>query len=735
MSADPGSHPHELHQVPAAEETAGPSHSDEARYRTRFDLAAHLARAEIRQGNALVEDFGVPGGAKYTLGGWQTQTGDDHDFGGTRALVIPGVTASLLVPAPDAKAAELHLSARAFADGRLTVYVGERTVAHVTLPTKHFGVVDVALPAGTLAPGENTVKLRVPATGTVDGVHGGLAVDWLRLGPAGETGAAPPPSPSKLFVRNGAEHGLGLPAGWTLGFAFEGMPGARLRGKAVGPSGSRVVATAHVDGSGPIDLGVLRAGRAFDLDLASIRGRIARLDLHADGGDVKLLSPRVVTPDAPARDRTFHKPKNAIIFLVDTLRADHLEPYDPHTVVRTPGLDRWVHDTTVFEEAHAQENWTKPSVATLLSSLYPWEHDTTTSEAVLPPSVKILPEMLRAHGFYTGAFICNGYISGKFGFRRGWSTFRNYIREGRRTQASFVAADVLDWLDTRPTGKRFFLYVHTIDPHVPYIPPEDVLHSYDPLPYDGPVDFHRDRGLLEKVKSGHLALDARDKTHLEALYDAEITYHDVHFGAVMDGLVRRGLADDTVVIMTADHGEEFYDHGSVGHGHSVWEELLHVPLIVRLPGLEAKTVRIPADVGLVDVVPTLLDILGEPAPGDLSGRSLLPLLLGGVPAAPRVTVSGFLSGWRTAVVGRMKLIQRTAAHAMLYDLGTDPHETQDIAAGHPIALRYLRGLLGLTLAGEDHPRHVAHHAEQTVIDPRTDAQLRAIGYVGSSRPK
>jgi arylsulfatase A-like enzyme len=384
---------------------------------------------------------------------------------------------------------------------------------------------------------------------------------------------------------------------------------------------------------------------------------------------------------------------------------------------------------------HSQENWTKPSVATLLSGLLPWEHHATTEEAVVPADVQLLSERL-GRDFHSGAFIANGFCSDRFGFRQGWSTFRNYIREGLRTQAQFVASDVVGWLDARPRDRPFFLYVHTVDPHVPYMPPADLLALYDPDPYDGPIDFGRDRELLERVKSGSLRVNERDRVRLEALYDGEITYHDAHFGAIMEALERRGLADETIVVFTADHGEEFFDHGSVGHGHSVYEELIHVPLIVRVPGVTDGGVRLDDAVGLVDVLPTIYDALGREIPDDLSGESFLPLLLGESADAPRVAVTGFMEGWRAVSVGRLKLIQRTERRVMLHDLVEDPHEQTDVAADRPIAVRYARGLLGLYLAGVERPsrRRSEIRGERLEIDAETRRQLEELGYAGASRP-
>ena len=150
-----------------------------------------------------------------------------------------------------------------------------------------------------------------------------------------------------------------------------------------------------------------------------------------------------------------------------------------------------------------------------------------------------------------------------------------------------------------------------------------------------------------------------------------------------------------------------------------------MPLFIRVPGM--NPVRIEEPVGLVDVMPTILECLGIEAPRGLTGRSLVPLLRGQRRDAPAAVVSGFMDGWRTAVSGRYKLVQRTVAKGTLFDLEADPREARDLAAERPITLRHMRGLLGLALAGQDH-REEAHRARSTTLDDRTKAQLRALGY-------
>ncbi|MBX3276206.1 MAG: sulfatase [Sandaracinaceae bacterium] len=701
--------------------------------RVFFDLARHLARAERWHGDARVIDLGDPSGHQHTLGGWRTRTGETALVDGASVALLTNVTGHLVIPLEAPDRCRVTMRARGVADGRASVYLDDETVGHVALPTDgSFSTVHVDLPPERCTPGEHDLRLRVARTGALAGrPRVGLAIDWLRVGPADD----PPQGPPAL----GGPDRLVIPAGWTLAYPFEVPASARLRAAVRGP----LALSIERDGRAiePLERGAADArggAGVLDLDLGRFAGEVVRLRLRAAGGEVSLEAPAVVVP-APAAIRPPRRVRHALVYLTDTLRADRLRVYAPRTRVETPGLSAWARRATAFLAGHTQENWTKPSCATLLSGLYPWEHQATTEDAVVPDGVELLSERLRAEGLHTGAFVANGFVSDRFGFRQGWGLFRNYVREGRRNQARFVAADVLEWLDARPTDRGFFLYVHTIDPHVPYSPPREDLERYDAEPYEGPVDFGRDRALLESVKSGALRLNARDRVRLEALYDGEISYHDRHFASVMEGLERRGLADDTIVVFTADHGEEFWDHGSVGHGHSVFEELIRVPLIVRWPGVTDAggpdgAARIDAPVGLVDVMPTILDALGLPIPDTLSGRSLAPMLRGALEDAPPLALAGFMDGWRAIVVGRLKLVQRTPARWMLYDLAADPGETTDLAATRPLAVRYLRGLLGLGLAAAERPpADRTFEAARTAIDAETRAQLEALGYAGASR--
>jgi len=681
------------------------------RARVRYDLAANLARAEVFEGDAQVLRLGGAAGAKHTLGGWHS---------GMREGLLDGVPVALglgrsriYFALEEARPVRLTLHGRQLRPGDLRLYVNGEQVARVRLPTEGFGAASVELAAEDVRAGENELLVRTPGTTRLDGYGPrGAALSWLRVGPPGDEGGE-----VALAL---ADRVVSIPEGARVRWTVAAVDGARLRGELL-------------EGRGTIRVGSSESVARGSIDLPLPAGEPVRLEIEAEEA-LRLRAPAVVTLDDA--ERAIPTPKNVVVFLIDTLRADKLSPYDPETRVRTPGLRRFVEGATTFAHAHTQENWTKPSVATLLSSLMPWEHTATQHESVVPDSVDMLPEVLQREGFETAAFIANGYVSDRFGFGQGWDSYRNYIREGRRTPAQYVASDVLAWLDERDEESPFFLYVHTIDPHVPYRPPEEFLEPYADPAYRGQVSFRTNVMLLEHIKMGRVRLNAADRRHLEALYDGEISYHDVHFRAILDGLERRGLDDETLVIITSDHGEELFDHGSVGHGHSVYEELLHIPLFVRLPGA-SQLRRVDRPVGLVDVMPTILEALGIEAPEELSGESFLPTLRGDAEGAPAGSVSAFMENWRTYTDGRWKLVQRPGNRSRLYDLAADPNEENDLAEARPELVHWLRGELGLRLGATPsqiggrsaRPRRT-HAAESTEIDEETAAQLRALGYMG-----
>ena len=519
---------------------------------------------------------------------------------------------------------------------------------------------------------------------------------------------------------------LSLPAGMQATYDFEV------------PAGARLLADVELSGHATLEVELLEDGveperwstawpdaRALDLDLTGRAGHYVALRFSARGGSVQLGHPRVTRTVATQRTLARSR-RNVVIFLVDTLRADHLDFYDTTAHAQIPALADWARGAVVFEHAYAPANWTKPNVATVLTGLQPWQHGATTHLARLPDHITMLSQMLQERGYFTGAMVANGYITSTFDFERGWDTWRNQVH-GPVDSAHF-ATQLPRWLARRPRDRPFFLYVHTTDSHAPYRAGGRDVHRLDPEAYAGPANFRRRPQLLNEVRSGTTVLTPRDRQRLVALYDASIEGFDRSFGRMLAALKRDDPEGQTLVVFLADHGEEFLDHGSVGHGRTLWNELVQIPMVVGIAGAEGM--RVSDVVGSADVVPTLFDALGETPPPGLPGHSMLPLIEGASLDAPPLAV-GSVREWSAIELGRLKLhLRGPSAHptAELYDLQDDPAETHDLASARPLAVRYMSRALLRRL--RDEPAPLAPDAN---IAPEFEAQLRALGYVGTQR--
>ncbi len=483
------------------------------------------------------------------------------------------------------------------------------------------------------------------------------------------------------------------------------------------------------------------------VDLGSYGGKVVRLDLEAEavvvGTEVAFSNPALLTSRARVEGGDPPEVRNVVVLLVDTLRADALSLYS-ETRVRSPQMERFAREGTIFQRCQAPSNWTKPSCASVLTGLHPLTHRALGEGSALSSSVHLVSEMFQQSGFQTAALIANGYLAAEFGFNQGWHLYRNYIRERLQTEAEHVFGDAITWMEEH-REQRTFTYIQTIDPHVPYDPPDEDLNLYDPAPYDGPIRPRSTGNLLEDFKADRVRLSRRDRTRLRALYDGEITYHDRHFGRFIDRLRELNLLDQTLIVVTADHGEEFFEHDSVGHGHSLYQELLHVPLIMRMPGLVPAGERAEPVCSLVDIVPTVLAAAGVDTPSGIEGRNLVPDLRG----HPSPIMGGsFSSKWDTgnnretswtARVGDWKLRMRGPATSYLYDLARDSGETHDYDEENPVALRAARIVLGQFLGAPNRGQWLAPVVaqqevsrlaeEEAQMTPELCEQLRGLGYM------
>lgn len=327
------------------------------------------------------------------------------------------------------------------------------------------------------------------------------------------------------------------------------------------------------------------------------------------------------------------EPPNLVVIVVDTLRADHLGCYG-YGRPTSPNIDRFAADAVLFENAFAQSSWTAPSVASFFTSLYPSAHGVTTFVSTLPASVPTMAEVLQRQGFKTTGLSANFVqVVAQKGFGRGFDTFAELHRPAAAGEdAEFigrVAADARTVTNraieevSRSRHSRFLLYVHYMDPHSTYAPPEPYRSRFL-RPYDGPFTGGTEQ--LKRVMQGELPIDDADLGRLIDLYDAEIAYVDAEVGRFFEELRRLDLFDDTVIAILSDHGEEFGEHGGVFHGVTLYDEMTHVPLVVRLPGGKHGGVRLSHVVELVDLGPTLLELLGLADDRTHQGQSFAALV-------------------------------------------------------------------------------------------------------------
>lgn len=331
-------------------------------------------------------------------------------------------------------------------------------------------------------------------------------------------------------------------------------------------------------------------------------------------------------------DRAAKDPRhidNVILISIDSLRADHLGAYG-YDKPTSPALDALGARGVVFERAYSTTSWTLPSHVAMLSGRDDRAHGVLTHNRKFGEDVPTLAEELGKQGIGTVGFYSGPYLHPTFGFARGFDQYWNCSsvipkeedREvGLAHFASFkdetnplILANLRRWLDAGGPTERNFIFIHMWDVHYSYTPPDQYVRMFDP-DYTGEID-----GTVYGDDRVHAGMDPRDLRHLIARYDGEIRYTDDTIAEILRMLEAAGLLVNAAVIVTADHGEEFFEHGAVGHQQSLFEEVLHIPLMIELPGRPSVSRRIDEVVSLIDIYPTICELFGV-ACGPASERS------------------------------------------------------------------------------------------------------------------
>jgi arylsulfatase A-like enzyme len=420
-------------------------------------------------------------------------------------------------------------------------------------------------------------------------------------------------------------------------------------------------------------------------------------------------------------------PQSAVLIVVDTLRADHLGVYG-YERETSPGIDRWAQRGALFEHAFAVSPWTLPSLASIYTGLGPAEHaagqirDRRAAQREygrLGASSRTLAEIATDAGMQTAAIVNNPWLAAEFGVAQGFASYDYDASTGARTRrADVVVQRALDWISQRK-DEPFFLVVHLMDPHMPYDPPQGVrgrfsegLGSERELPVFDLLD----------LRANGAELPPADRKFVIAAYDEEVAFVDTQVDRLLTKLERDGRLAETLVVLTADHGEELFEHGGFEHGHQVYQELLHVPLIFWGPGVRGG--RVGEAVSQLDVMPTLVEALGLPSAAH-SGVSLWPRLTGQAgPGSRSIVAEGPLYGPSRSALVRWpwKLIATAGEAPKLFDLASDAEELHDRAAAQPERVRELREVLNAREGAR------GSHSDAAISEDSRQ-RLRTLGYI------
>jgi arylsulfatase A-like enzyme len=329
--------------------------------------------------------------------------------------------------------------------------------------------------------------------------------------------------------------------------------------------------------------------------------------------------PAIARPGQPLAN--IRRP-NVVLYLIDTLRPDHLGCYGKMPSP-SPNLDAFARDAVLFEDGCAQSGWTKPSTASIMSSQWPWRHRVQDYKDVVPADLPWLAEELQRGGYNTAGVVSNSLAGHEFGFDRGYDSF--ITRNKSTSEEAHLLVE--QWFASqRVKDKPFFLYVHTLDPHSPY------MHSstYRNVPRVDAEQMDKepihlgDAAQLEDYKRPY-GPDIRERLERRlADYDREIQNNDANFGKLMAWLKQQHLYEDSLIIVLSDHGEEFLEHGRVGHVNSLFQELVHIPLIIKFPANQGAGMRVKEAWQQLDVAPTILNACGLTPPKSFQGVAYQP---------------------------------------------------------------------------------------------------------------
>lgn len=438
---------------------------------------------------------------------------------------------------------------------------------------------------------------------------------------------------------------------------------------------------------------------------------------------------------------------NVVIITIDALRADYLGCYG-HKLPTSPVIDGIAQSGIRLTNGFSQAPHTHPAIASLMTGTYPFRHQSQIGHRSLDLWNVTLAEVLQKQGYTTGAFVFNYWLSEALGFSQG---FDEYHYLDQQISNPSVEMDIEKWLLLN-TDSPFFLWLHYLEPHAPYDPHTEYLDEFLPGYHEPLYSFTND--MLLKKRNARELLSRNELTYIQACYESEIRYVDASIGRVLDILERLQIKDNTLLIILADHGEEFQEHGSLGHDHSLYNELLQVPIILCASGVIPENTEMSSIVQTIDIFPSIVDILGIPRQPTVQGKTFFS---GSIAENP----SGFAYAQRYFIEPTSHLVSfinppwkmilnvdnikegdfnhwapnEKNSRVRLYNLNQDPNEKKDVARKHPKIVIELIDRIRRLLVDNHHGPELSRRGNEVLgeatkdeIDETTKEKLRSLGY-------